>query len=71
MGINITVDEKLLAEAERVTGVQDRSELVQQALQELIRSKSAIQGMLDLAGKVQLRDDYDYKAMRAGDRDRR
>ena len=70
MGINVTVDETLIAEAERVTGEHDREKVVEHALRELIKRKSPIQGMLDLVGKVRLRDDYDYKAMRAGKSDR-
>ena len=73
MGINVTVDEKLLSEAERLTGEHDREKLIEKALRDLIGRQSAprrpIDDMLDLVGKVRLRDDYDYKAMRAGERD--
>ncbi len=68
MGINVIVDEKLLEEAERLTGEHDRQKLLEQALQELIGRQAATQtpgkSMFDLVGKVRLRDDYDYKAMR-------
>jgi Arc/MetJ family transcription regulator len=72
MGINISVDDLLLAEAERVTGEHDREKLLEKALHALIkqaRPRRPIDDMLDLAGTVMLRDDYDYKAMRVGDRD--
>ena len=69
MGINVTVDEKLLQEAEQRLGEHDHQKLVEHALRELIERRNPIQGMLDLVGKVRLRDDYDYKAMRAGDSD--
>lgn len=73
MGINILVDEALLEEAKRLTGENDREKLLEMALREMIarqaRPRRPIDGMLELAGKVLLRDDYDYKAMRAGDRD--
>ena len=69
MGVNVTVDEKLVEEAERVTGEHDRQKLVEQALYALIKQQNPIQGMLDLVGKVRLRDDYDYKALRTGDSD--
>ena len=69
MGINVVVDEQLIEEAEKVTGEHDRQKLLEIALRELIKKQSAVQGMVDLAGKVQLNDDYDYKALRGGDRD--
>ncbi len=69
MGINVTVDEALLDQAEKLTGEHDRAKLVEAALLELIKRRSPIQGMLDLVGKVRLRDDYDYKAMRGDQRD--
>jgi hypothetical protein len=70
MGINITVDEKLMAEAERLTGESDRTKLTERVFQDFIKRKSPLQEMLDLVGEVKLRDDYDYKSMRAGDSDR-
>lgn len=66
MGVNVQVDEKLVEEAERVTGEHDREKLVARALQELVRRSSPLLGMLDLAGSDILRDDYDYKALREG-----
>lgn len=48
-------------------GEHDREKVLEYALRELINRRSPIQGMLDLVGKVRLRDEYDYKAMRAGD----
>ena len=68
MGINVSVDEALLSEAERLTGEHDREKLIEKALRDLIGRQqdmqSPIKSMLDLVGKVRLRDDYDYKAMR-------
>ena len=68
MGINVTVDEGLLSEAERLTGEHDREKLVEKALRDLIGRQPDMQppikSMFDLVGKIRLRDDYDYKAMR-------
>jgi Arc/MetJ family transcription regulator len=66
MGVNVHVDERLVEEAERVTGEHDREKLVARALRELVCRSSPLQGMLDLAGSDILRDDYDYKALREG-----
>ena len=64
MGINVTVDEGLLSEAERLTGEHDRQKLMEQALQELIGRRAKLQALLDVAGTVQFYDGYDYKTLR-------
>ena len=65
MGIRVVVDDQLLAEAQKISGETDPQKLLSAALQALIdKHKTPLQGMLDLVGKVKLRDDYDYKAMR-------
>lgn len=71
MTINVPVDEQLLKDAVSATGETDAEKLLKLALEELLarRRKRPIDGMLDLVGKVSIRDDYDYKAMRAGNGD--
>ena len=71
MGIKVTMDEKLIKQASALVGEADQVKLVEQALAEMIqnRKKSPLEGMLELAGKIRLRDDYDYKAMRASGHD--
>lgn len=68
MTINVPVDEQLLKEAVTATGEPDAVKVLELALKELLekRRRRPIDAMLDLAGKVRLRDDYDHKAMRAG-----
>ena len=63
MRTNIELDDALVEEAFRLTNVRTKKDLLNLALQELIRSRKK-KNLLDLAGKVQLRDDYDYKALR-------
>ena len=69
MRVAVEIDEKLMQEARRITGEQDDQKIADQVFREFIVQKAKIQGMLDLVGTVRLRDDYDYKALRAGDRD--
>jgi Arc/MetJ family transcription regulator len=70
MGINISVDEHLIEEAKKVTGQSDATAAVEQLLRAATQpKKSPLQGMLELAGRDLIRDDYDYKAMRVGSRD--
>jgi len=41
MSITLTIDEELLAEAQRLTGLREKSEVVRLALQALIERESA------------------------------
>ena len=71
MGVIVTIDEKLAERARTLTGLADATAAIEQILRDVTEPKrTPLQGMLDLVGKVKLRDDYDYKAMRAGDSDR-
>ncbi|MBC8123173.1 MAG: type II toxin-antitoxin system VapB family antitoxin [Gemmatimonadaceae bacterium] len=63
MRTNIELDDALLEEAFRLTGVRTKKDLIHLALQELIKARQK-KNLLDLAGKIQLRDDYDYKDLR-------
>ena len=60
---NIVLDEELVAEAQRVTGIATKRELVDFALRELVRQgRRGKLNLLDLAGKIDFVDDYDPKA---------
>lgn len=63
MRTNIDLDEVLVEEAFRLTHVRTKKELLHLALEELIRSRKR-KNLLDLAGQVQFRDDYDPNALR-------
>jgi Arc/MetJ family transcription regulator len=65
MKITINIDESLLAEALQLTKFT-QEELMNLALQELVRSRSGSSGasrrkknLLDLAGQIQFTDDFD------------
>jgi Arc/MetJ family transcription regulator len=66
MGIKVLVDEKLVEEAQKLTGLSDPQAAIEQIVRRATGTKTALQGMLELAGTNPLRDDYDYKALRAG-----
>ncbi len=60
---NIVLDEDLVEEALRVTGMQTKREVVHLALRELVRQRRKGKlNVLDLAGKIDFVDDYDPKA---------
>lgn len=63
MQIILNLDEALLNEALQVTNLTTQEELIQLALQELVRSRRK-KNLLDLAGKVQFVPDFDHKALR-------
>jgi Arc/MetJ family transcription regulator len=63
MRTNIVLDETLVKEATLLTGAASKRELVDLALRELIRSRRK-KNLFDLAGKIQLTDDYDHKRLR-------
>jgi Arc/MetJ family transcription regulator len=63
MRTNIDIDDELIAEAARLTGIKTKKDLVHQALRVLIESKKR-KSIFELEGKIELDPDYDYKAAR-------
>ena len=68
MRTNIVLDDDLVEEGMELTGVRTKRELVQVALEELMRARKR-KNLLDLAGRIRFSDDYDYKALRSLERD--
>ena len=63
MQITLNLDESLLNEAFQLTNLTTQEELVNLALQELVRSRRK-KNLFDLAGKIQFAPDFDHKALR-------
>ena len=63
MRTNVVLDDDLVHEAMKLTGKKTKKEVISYALQEVVALKKR-RNLLDLAGKIQFQDDYDYKAMR-------
>jgi Arc/MetJ family transcription regulator len=63
MRTNIVLDESLVQEAFRLTDARTKKELIHLALEELIRVRRK-RNLAELAGRIELRDDFDHKAMR-------
>jgi Arc/MetJ family transcription regulator len=59
----VDLDEVLMNAAMEHTGARTKSEVIHVALQELVRSRKK-KNLLDLAGKIRFRSDFDHKAMR-------
>jgi len=72
MDRSFEIPDDLVKAAQELTGEVDETEAIKKALQLVAESrklKTPLDGMLELAGKIELWDDYDYKAMRAGGTD--
>ncbi len=63
MRTNIVLDDELVQQGLALTGMRTKRELVHLALSELVR-RLRRKDLLDLAGKVKLRPDFDHKTMR-------
>lgn len=63
MQITLNLDESLLNEAFQLTKLTTQEELVNLALQELVRSRRK-KNLLDLAGQIQFAEDFDHKDLR-------
>lgn len=63
MATNLALNDRLIREAVKVGGHKTKREAVTAALEEYVRSRKR-RGILDLVGKIEYYDDYDYKAAR-------
>ncbi|MCY4278779.1 MAG: type II toxin-antitoxin system VapB family antitoxin [Gammaproteobacteria bacterium] len=63
MRTNIVLNDELVAAGFKLTGLRTKRELVELALNELVRRRSK-KNLFDLAGKISLRPDFDHKSMR-------
>jgi Arc/MetJ family transcription regulator len=64
MRTNIVLDEKLVAEAQKLTGIKTKRDLVHEALRVLIKAKQH-KNLADLEGKIEFSEKYDYKKSRS------
>ena len=63
MRTNVVLDDELVNEAIRLSGIKTKKEVISCALQEFVATKKR-ENLLDLEGKIKFRDGYDYKVMR-------
>lgn len=66
MATNIVLDDELLAEASRLSGIEEKERVVREALLAFIESKRR-RSLLDLRGKIEFAPGYDYKALRGSE----
>ncbi len=65
MRTNIVLDDELVSEARKISGIQTKKELITTALKEFVRNHSRLD-IRKLKGKISFREDYDYKSLRKG-----
>ena len=63
MRTNIVLEDDLVAEAQKLTGIRTKRELVNEALRTLIKVRKR-KSLLDLVGKIQFASGYDYRRLR-------
>ena len=65
MRTNIVIDDELMENARKATGLKTKKEVVDAGLKLLIQEKSKID-LRTLRGKFEFAEDYDYKEFRKG-----
>jgi Arc/MetJ family transcription regulator len=65
MRTNIVLDDKLVAEAMKLTRIQTKREVVELALREMVARRKR-KDVLELVGQDLIAPDYDVRAVRAG-----
>ena len=65
MRTNIELDDKLIAEAQRLSGIKTRRGVVHEALALLIATKKR-RPVAELFGKIKFAPGYDHKRLRSG-----
>ena len=63
MRTNIVLDDKLLKTAMKLGKTKTKRELIHLALEEYVKNKQK-KNLLDIKGRIQFSDQYDYKSMR-------
>lgn len=63
MRTNIVLDDQLVQEALKLTGLKTKRELILQALKEMVENRKRL-NLRDLKGSGGLNPDYNYKALR-------
>lgn len=65
MRTNIVLDDALVEEALKFSGMKTKKEVINLALKEFVENRKRM-NLLDLAGKVEFAKGYNYKKLRVG-----
>ncbi len=64
MRTNIDLDDELVREALKISGAKTKKELVHLALKEFLDNRRRL-NLLDLEGRIEFAEGYNYKEMRS------
>jgi Arc/MetJ family transcription regulator len=64
MRTNIMIDDALMKEAQTLSGIKTKRNIIQKALEEYVRSLKK-RDLREIRGKVRFAEGYDYKKARA------
>ena len=65
MRTNIVLDDNLVEEAFKYSDAKTKRELINQALKEFVENRDR-RDLLNLEGKIEFAEGYDYKSLREG-----
>jgi Arc/MetJ family transcription regulator len=63
MRTNVVLDDELVKEAFAVSGARTKKDVIHLALREMVHARRK-KNLLELAGKLRFRDDFDHKRLR-------
>ncbi len=65
MRTNIVLEDTIIKEAFELSHAKTKKELIHLALEEFVRNRKRL-NLMDLRGKIQFSEQYDYKKLREG-----
>ena len=65
MRTNINLDDQLVEEAFKVSRARTKKQLIHEALEEFVQNRRRLD-LLDLEGRIEFAQQYDYKQLREG-----
>ncbi|HNY73255.1 MAG TPA: type II toxin-antitoxin system VapB family antitoxin [Syntrophales bacterium] len=65
MRTNVLLDDRLVEEALMLSKMRTKKEVIHEALKEFVENRRRL-NLLDLSGKINFADGYDYKSLREG-----
>ncbi|MEE4114245.1 MAG: type II toxin-antitoxin system VapB family antitoxin [Desulfobacteraceae bacterium] len=63
MPTNLAIDDQLIEEARKISGLKTKKEVVTEALKEYVQRRKQIE-IINMFGKIDFDPEYDYKAQR-------
>ncbi len=63
MRTNVVLDDELIDEALKLSGVKTKKDVIDFALREFVSTRKR-ENLLDLEGTIEFQEDYDYKVLR-------